>query len=128
LVAALAVAKLPVAVMNPRQLRELAQATGQLAKTDELDAGVLAHCAETVRPTPRPLPDEMTPQIDALLQRRRQLLERLVDERHRMALAHSTVRESLTRHLDYLRRLLNETDEEVTTIMRPSPVWREKDD
>ena|SRR5882724_9553986 len=68
-VAALAVAKLPVAVMNPRQIRDLAKATGPLAKTDALDAGVIAHVAEAVRPTPRPLPDEMTPQSDALLQR-----------------------------------------------------------
>jgi transposase len=71
LVAALAVAKRPVAVMNPRHIRDFAKATGQLAKTDALDAGVIAHVAEAVRPTPRPLPDEMTQQIDALLQRRR---------------------------------------------------------
>jgi transposase len=128
LVAALAVAKLPVAVMNPRQIRDFAKATGQLAKTDELDAGVIAHFAEAVRPTPRPLPDAMTQQIDALLQRRRQLLEMLVAERHRVALAHSTVRDSLARHIDYLQHLINETDEEVATIIRTSPAWREKDD
>jgi transposase len=102
LVAALAVAKLPFAVMNPRQIRDFAKATGQLTKTDALDAGVVAHCAEAVRPTPRPLPDEMTQQIDSLLQRRRQLLEMWVAERHRVALAHSTVRDSLARHIDYL--------------------------
>jgi transposase len=128
LVAALAVSKLPFAVMNPRQIRDFAKATGELAKTDALDAGVIAHFAETVRPTPRPLPDETTQQLDALLQRRRQLLEMWVAERHRVALAHSSVRESLARHIDYLQGLINATDEEVATILRSSPAWREKDD
>jgi transposase len=128
LVAALAVAKLPFTVVNPRQVRDFAKATGQLAKTDALDAGVIAHFAEAVRPTPRPLPDETTQQIDALLQRRRQLLEMLVAERHRVALAHPAVRESLARHIDDLQRLISETDEEISTIIRSSPAWREKDD
>jgi transposase len=128
LVAALAMAKLPFAVVNPRQIRDFAKATGELAKTDALDAGGIAHFAEAVRPTPRPLPDETTPQIDALLQRRRPLLEMLVAERHRVALAHPPVRESLARHIDSLQRLISETDAEVATIIRTSPAWREKDD
>jgi transposase len=128
LVVALAVSKLPVAVMNPRQIRDFAKATGELAKTDALDAGVIAHFAEAVRPTPRPLPDETTQQIDALLQRRRQLLEMLVAERHRVALAHPAVRDSLARHIDALQGLINATDEEVAAIIRTSPAWREKDD
>jgi transposase len=128
LVAALALAQLPFAVVNPRQVRDFAKATGQLAKTDALDAGIIAHFAEAVRPTPRPLPDETTQQLDALLQRRRQLLEMLVAERHRVALAHPTVRDSLTQHIDYLQRLIHESDEEVATLIRCSPVWREKDD
>jgi transposase len=128
LVTALAVAKLPVAVVNPRQIRDFAKATGQLAKTDALDAGVIAHFAEAVHPLPRPLPDELTQQVDALLQRRRQLLEMLVAERHRVALAPPTVRDSLARHIDYLQRLINETDEEIATLIRTSPAWQEKDD
>jgi transposase len=128
LVAALAVSKLPFAVMNPRQIRDFAKATGELAKTDALDAGIIAHFAEAVRPTPRPLPDETTQQIDALLQRRRQLLEMLVAERHRLALAHPAVRDSLARHIDDLQRLISETDEEISTVIRSSPAWREKDD
>jgi transposase len=75
LVAALAGAKQPVAVVNPRQIRDFAKATGQWATTDARDAGVLAHVAEAVHPTPRPRPDETTQQLDALVQRRRQLLE-----------------------------------------------------
>jgi transposase len=125
LVAALALAQLPFAVVNPRQVRDFAKATGHLAKTDALDAGIIAHVAEAVRPTPRPLPDETTPQLDALLQRRRQLLEMLVAERHRVALAHPTVRDSLAQHLDYLQRLIHESEEEVATLIRSS---REKDD
>jgi transposase len=128
LVAALAVATRPVAVVNPRQIRDFAKATGQLAKTDALDAGVIAHFAEAVHPTPRPLPDALTQQIDALLQRRRQLLEMVVAERHRVALAHPTVRDSLARHIDYLQRLIDETDAEVSTLIRTSPAWREQDD
>jgi transposase len=128
LVAALAVAKLPVAVVNPRQIRDFAKATGQLAKTDALDAGVIAHFAEAVHPTPRPLPDEATQQLDAMLQRRRQLLEMLVAERHRVALAHPTVRDSLTRHMDYLQRLIDEADAEISTRIHTTPVWRETDD
>jgi transposase len=127
-VAALAVCKRPFAVVNPRQIRDVAQATGPLAKTDALDAGVIAHVAAAVRPPPRLLPDEMTPQIDARLQRRRQRLARLVAERHRATLAHSTVRDSLARHIDDLQRLINATYEEVATIIRTSPAWREKDD
>jgi transposase len=126
-VAALAVAKPPFAVMNPRQIRDFAKATGQLPKTDAVDAGVVAHFAEGVRPTPRPLPDEMTQQLDALLQRWRQLLEILVAEHHRVALAHLMVRNSLARPIDYLQHLINETAEEVATIIRTSPAWRETD-
>jgi transposase len=128
LVAALAVATLPCAVVNPRQLRDVAQATGQLAKTDALDAGVIAHVAEAVRPTPRPLPDALTQQLDALVQRRRQLLEILVAERHRRALAHPTVQDSLARHIDDLQRLIDETDAEISPLIRTTPAWRETDD
>ena len=128
LVAALAVSNLPFAVMNPRQIRDFAKATGELAKTDALDAGVIAHFAEAVCPTPRPLPDETTPQLDALLQRRRQLLAIVVAERHRVALAHPAVRGSLARHMDDLQGLINAMDEEVAAIIRTSPAGREKDD
>jgi transposase len=128
LVAALAVAKLPFAVVNPRQIRDFAKATGQLAKTDALDAGVIAHFAEAVHPTPRPLPDALTQQLDALVQRRRQLLEMLVAERQRLALAHPTIRDSLARHSDYLQRLIDESDAEISTLIRTTPAWRATDD
>jgi transposase len=128
LVAALAVAQLPVAGVNPRQVRDFAKATGQLAKTDALDAGILAHFADAVRPTPRPLPDETTQQVDALLQRRRQLLEMLVAERQRVALAHPTVRDSLAQHIKDLQRMIGELDGAVATVIRTSPAWQAKDE
>jgi transposase len=84
LASALAVGGIPVAVVNPRQVRDFAKATGQLAKTDAIDAQVLARFADAVRPTPRPLPDEATQQLGALLTRRRQLIEMLVAEQQRM--------------------------------------------
>ena len=127
-VAALALAKRPLAVVHPRPVRDLAQATGPWAKTDALEAGVIAHVAAAVRPTPRPLPDETTPQLDARLQRRRQLLEMLVAERHRVALAPPTVRDRRGRHLDDLQRLIHATAAEVATLIRTSPAWREHDD
>jgi len=126
-VAALALAQRPFAVVNPRQVREVAKATGQFAKTDALDAGIIAHVAEVGRPTPCPLPNEMTPLLDALLQRRRQLLEMLVAERHRVALAHPTVRDSLAQPIEYLQRLIHEADEEVATLIHSSPAWREQE-
>lgn len=116
-----AVSQRPFAVMNPRHRRDFAKATGELAKTDALDAGVIAHCAEAVHPTPRPLPDETTPQIDALWRRRRQLLVTWVAERHRVALAHPAVRDSLAQPMDDLQGLINATDAEVAAMIRTSP-------
>jgi transposase len=127
LAAALAVATRPFAVVNPRHTRDVAQATGPWAKTDTLEAGVIAHVAAAVRPTPRPLPDEMTQPIDALLQRRRPRLEMWVAARHRVALAHSTVRDRLARPIDDLPHLIHETDAEVATRIRTRPAWREPD-
>ena len=86
-IVALAAAGLPVVVANPRQVRDFARATGQLAKTDALDAGILALFAERVRPTPRPLPTEAAQLLDAVLTRRRQLLEMLVAEKNRLGFA-----------------------------------------
>src|SRR5213593_5315335 len=98
-IAALAAAGLPVVVANPRQVRDFARATGQLAKTDELDAGMLALFAERVRPAPRPLPDDAVQALDALLTRRRQLVEMLVAERNRLLVARPAVRRDLQQHI-----------------------------
>jgi transposase len=132
LVAALSAAGLPVVVVNPRQVRDFARATGQLAKTDRIDAGVLALFGERVRPEVRPLADEALHALDALLTRRRQLLEMLQAERNRLGQATGAharpVRQSLTQHVAYLERELRVTDSELERRVRESPAWREHED
>lgn len=128
LVAALAAAGLPVVVANPRQVRDFAKATGQLAKTDAIDAQVLALFAERVRPAPRPLPDAAAQALDALLTRRRQLVEMLVAERNRLLVAAPAVRRDLHQHIRFLERRLREADDDLHTAVKRSPVWRVKDD
>lgn len=130
-VAALAAAQLPVVVVNPRQVRDFAKATGQLAKTDQIDARVLALFGERVQPPVRPLPNAATQDLEALLTRRRQLLEMRQAERNRLALIHGRdqrrVKQSLKQHIDYLDRELRLTDRDLGTLIRESPVWRERD-
>ncbi len=128
LVAALATAGLAVVVANPRQVRDFAKATGQLAKTDALDAHVLALFAERVRPTPRPLPDDAVQALDALLTRRRQLVEMLTAERNRLLVARPAVRHDLQQHIRFLERRLREADDDLHTAVKASPVWRVRDD
>jgi transposase len=119
-VAALAVSSRPFVGINPRQLRAVAKAPGPWAKRAALDAGGMAHFAAAVRPTPRPLPDERPQQLDALLQRQRPRRAMWVAERHRVALAHPTVRDSLAQQIAALQRLLHETDEEVAPLIGPA--------
>jgi len=130
--AALAAAELPVVVVNPRQVRDFAKATGQLAKTDRLDARVLALFGERVRPEQRPLGTEAQLELADLLARRRQLLEMRVAEQTRLGQAvgrhRAVVKQSLKKHLAYLDRELRITDTELRERIRQSPVWRERDD
>jgi transposase len=128
LVAALATAGLPVVVANPRQVRDFAKATGQLAKTDAIDALILALFAERVRPEPRALPDQAVEALDALLTRRRQLVEMLVAERNRLLVARAPVRRDLQHHIRFLERRLREADDDLHTAVKASPLWRVKDD
>jgi transposase len=128
LVAALATAQLPVVVANPRQVRDFAKATGQLAKTDAIDAQVLALFADRVRPEPRPLPDDALTALEELLTRRRQLVEMLTAEKNRLLLARGPVRRDLQRHIRFLERRLREVDDDLHTAVKASPVWRVKDD
>lgn len=128
LTGALAAASLPVVVVNPRQIRDFAKATGQLAKTDALDAQVLAHFAEVVRPEPRPLPDVQTRELAALVTRRRQLIEMLTAEKNRVASARAVIRTQLRAHITWLERALDEADTDLAEAIRQSPLWREKDE
>ena len=128
LVAALAAASLPVAVVNPRQVRDFARATGKLAKTDALDAEVLAHFAEAVRPPVRPLRDTDTQMLNSLVARRHQVMTILVSEKNRLGTAVSAVRPRIEAHIDWLERELDDLDKSLRQTIRQSPVWREKDD
>ena len=128
LAAALAAAALPVAVVNPRQVRSFARAMGRLAKTDRLDAKVIAHFAEAVRPPVRPLPDETTRHLGALVARRRQLLEMLVAERNRRQAADRALHERIDAHLTWLESALAEIEGDLDGAVRDSPVWRAKEE
>jgi transposase len=127
-VAALAAAELPIVVVNPRHTRAFAQATGQLAKTDGLDARALAHFAEAVRPTPRPLPDAHTEELRALLTRRRQLVAMRTAEQHRLGSAPRRLQADIQAHLTWLTARLAALDDDLDTTLRASPVWREREE
>lgn len=127
--AALATAGLPVAVVNPRQARDFGKATGKLAKTDAIDAAVLAHFAEAVRPEVRPLRDEQTRDLEALVVRRRQLVDMLVAERNRHRVcASKTTKRSIQKHIEWLQRQIKDLDSDIGRSIRQTPIWREKDD
>jgi transposase len=129
LVAELAVASLPVAVVNPRQVRDFARATGRLAKTDRLDAQALAHFGQAVRPTPRPLPDEAAQALAALVERRRQVVAMRTAEENRLGATRvALVRARIQAHLAWLEADLGEVDEDLRQRLRASPLWREQDD
>jgi transposase len=128
LVSACGVAGLPIVVVNPRQVRDFAKAIGRLAKTDTLDAEVLALFGERVRPPVRPLRDADTAALSALLQRRRQLLEMLTAERQRRAQATAArVVQSLDDHIRYLVARLRDVDAELQTALKASPLWQVKE-
>lgn len=127
-VAALAAAGVPVAVVNPRQVRDFAKATGRLAKTDALDAAVLALFAERVRPEPRPLPDAESEALAAILARRRQLITMLVAEKNRAHVAAPAVKKGVAKHVRWLERELSGVDGDLAEAIRESPVWRAKED
>lgn len=125
---AIAAVGLSVAVINPRQARDFAKSLGRLAKTDKIDASVLARFGEAVRPEPRIMPTEQAVELQALLVRRRQLIEMLVAEKNRMYLTHRSVQPRLKEHIAWLEKELEELDHELKDQLQQSPIWREKDD
>jgi len=126
--AALASVGLPVVVANPRQVRDFAKACGRLAKTDAIDARILAGFGQRVRPAPRPLPTEAAQLLDALLTRRRQLVEMLTAETNRLGFARGPVRRDISQHIRWLERRLDDVDGELRSAIEASPIWRTKDD
>jgi transposase len=127
--AALASAGLPLAVVNPRQVRDYARALGQLAKTDRLDARVIALFAEAVRPAARPVPDTEAQALGELIARRRQLVDMLVAEQNRRCLLQDRrLQRHVDAHITWLEEALRRLDHDLTTQVRSTPVWREADD
>jgi transposase len=126
--AALATAGLPVVIVNPRQARDFARATGQWAKTDALDARALAHFADVIRPTPRPLPDTQTLELRALLSRRQQLIGMRTAEQNRLAGTSERLTQDIEAHIAWLNARIATLDADLETRLRASPLWRENDD
>ena len=125
---ALAALGVPVAIINPRQVRDFARSTGHLAKTDTLDARVLAHFAEAVRPEPRVLPDQESKHLASLISRRRQVSEMLTAEKNRLQTAAGQVRRRIGAHMRWLEKELSLIDEDLDRFIKESPIWRVKDD
>ena len=127
--AALAAAGLPVVIVNPENVRSFAKAIGQRAKSDPIDAAVIAHFAEATKPEPRPLPDEATRLLADLTARRRQIIEMMVSERQReRRLTTPRLKKSITRILKALQKELTSVDADIDDAVRGSPAWREKED
>jgi transposase len=127
--AALAAAGLPVVIVNPANVRSFAKAIGQRAKTDPIDAAVIAHFAEATKPEPRPLPDEATRLLADLTARRRQIIEMMVSERQReRRVTAPRLKKSITRLLKALQKELTSVDADIDDAVRGSPAWREKED
>jgi len=120
---ALALAALPVTLVNPRQVRDFARAIGRLAKTDALDAHVLALFAARGRPAPRPLPDEAQQTLAALVTRRRQLVEMLTAERLRLPLAKGPIRRDVQAHIHWLEQRVSDTNKDLRAALKASPLW-----
>jgi transposase len=125
---ALAAAGIAAAIVNPRQVRDFARATGRLAKTDRLDAEVLARFGEAVRPEARPLADEQAQALEALVTRRRQLVEMLTAEKNRRARAPKVLHRSIDEHIRWLEKRLSVFDDELGELIRNTPLWRGRDE
>ena len=123
----LAASQLAIAVVNPRHVRDFARAAGKLAKTDALDAQVLAHFAEAMRPASRPLPDDASQELRALMARRRQLVEMITAEKNRLRTAAPRIRPKVQEHIRWLEESLKDLDRDMEDFMRSSPMWRDKD-
>jgi transposase len=126
--AALAASGIAVVIANPRQVRDFAKATGQLAKTDQIDAHILALFAERVRPPVRPLPDEAARELDAIIGRRRQIIDMITAEKNRLGFALAPVQKGIQKHIRWLERQLSDVDSDLDNLIRKSPVWKAKSD
>lgn len=119
-------AEIPCAIVNPREVRDFARATKKLAKTDTIDSRVLAHFAALIQPDPRPLSDEQTQELEAVIARRRQVIEMLTTEKNRLHQAQKPVREAIKAHIDYLEKELSHIDSDLQGRIKGSPIKHEK--
>ena len=126
--AALAAVEIPVVIVNPRQVRDFARSTGQLAKTDTIDAQMLALFGERIRPPVRALPTEEARALDAIVGRRRQIIDMITAEKNRLGFALPAVEKGIKKHVRWLERQLEGVDSDLDGLIRASPVWRAKSD
>jgi transposase len=125
---ALAAAKLPIVVVNARQIRDFAKATGRLAKTDQIDADAIAHFGEAVKPDVRPLPDAAQRELEAAVTRRRQLVEMRAGETKRLQTARPSIRPNIEEVISFLTKQVDDLDDDLKKLLRSTPAWRENDD
>lgn len=116
----------PVVVMNPRQIRDFAKATGKLAKTDRIDAKIIAHFGEAIKPEPRPFKDEENQALTALMTRRRQIIDMITSEKNRLGSSHASVKKDIKETISWLETRLNDIDNELSKAISENVVWREK--
>jgi transposase len=128
LVAALAAAGLPVVIINPRLARDFAKATGRLAKTDRIDAEMLAHYADAIRPSLRPLPDADTQELRSMVTRRRQLVDMIGAEQSRLSTSPARIGDSIRHHITWMQQQLASLDDDLDRLLQSSPLWREHDE
>jgi transposase len=125
--ASLGIANIPIAVVNPRHVRNFAKATGTLAKTDTIDAQVIAHFAEAVKPQPPPVTDDQSRELKEVLARRRQIIEMITAEKNRLPKARECIRAHIEAHIKWLHQELNDIDTRLGDLVKNSPLWRAKD-
>lgn len=128
IVAELVLAKVPVSVVNPKRVRDFARSVGQLAKTDKIDARILAQFAQAVHPAPRPLRTEEEERLSALISRRRQIIDMLTAERNRLVTAHLATRKRMEKHIEWLQQELAEIEADIDQFIQDTPLWKQKDE
>ncbi len=126
-IAVLGAAGLPVIRINPRQVRDFARSTGQLAKTDRIDALILAHFAQVLKPELRPLPDEDTQKLASLVTRRQQLQDMIAAEKSRQGTCAKAIHRQIAQHINWLQKALSRVDEDIDQAIKSNPIWRELD-
>ena len=124
----LAAIGLPVVVVNPRQVRDFAKAIGKLAKTDRLDAKVIAHFGQVIKPEPRPFKDDESQALTAMITRRRQIVDMLTAERNRLSISHASVRKDIQETIDWLQKRLKDIDDDLSKIIASNVAWKAKAD